>query len=195
MHRSKSLFRLIAEPLALAVVLALAARAVVRIYAIPSVSMVPTLRAGDHIAVTPYLAGAQPKRGDVIVFRDPLGRNELLVKRVVGIPGDLIESRAGRIIVSGHALAEPYLLEPAASGAIATQIVPAGCYFVMGDNRALSLDSRSWGPLPGKLVVGRARLVLWTSRRRPAVPAYASASGISSARPDSGSFRLLVPVQ
>lgn len=194
MQRPKSLFRLIAEPLALAVALALAARAFIRIYTIPSVSMTPTLQAGDHIAVTRYLAGAEPRRGDVIVFQNPLGRDEFLVKRVVGLPGDLIESRAGRVLVSGHALAEPYLLEPAASGAIASQIVPAGCYFVMGDNRAHSLDSRSWGPLRRDLVVGRARLVLWTSRTRPAAaPAFASAAEPPSTRSDS--LRFLLPVQ
>jgi signal peptidase I len=160
----KSTARLILEPLAIAVALALLVRhAFFRIYAIPSESMVPTLEVGDHIVVTPYRFGDQPRPGDVIVFRDPAGADELLVKRVIAVPGDLIDSRSGRVRIGGRSLAEPYLLEPAASGAIPAQIVPGDSYFVMGDNRANSSDSRSWGVVPRSLVAGRARLVLWSS--------------------------------
>jgi signal peptidase I len=140
MPGQKSLFRTLAQPLLIAVALAFAVRAVVRIYAIPSQSMAPTLQTGDHIAVTPYLTDT-PARGDVIVFRSPLN-NSLAVKRIVGVPGDLMDAKSGRMIV------------------------PAGCYFVVGDNRADSFDSRSWGPLPQHLVLGRARLVLWGPVRR-----------------------------
>lgn len=130
--------RLILTPLAIALALAFAARAAVHIYTIPSASMAPTLQVGDHIFVTRY-AGA-PKRGDVIVFRTPVSTNELMVKRIAGTPGDAVEAGAGRVV-----------------------IVPAGCYFVVGDNRADSFDSRNWGVLPRDLIVGRARLVLWSS--------------------------------
>ena len=71
-----------------------------------------------------------------------------MIKRVIGTPGDLVETRAGRVIVSGHALPEPYVAAQATTGSISPQIIPADCYFVLGDNRADSLDSRSWGVLP-----------------------------------------------
>lgn len=130
--------RLILQPITIALALAFAARAAVRIYAIPSASMAPTLQAGDHIIVTPYRG--TPQRGDVIVFHAPLSADELMVKRIAGTPGDAVDAGAGRIVV-----------------------VPAGCYFVVGDNRQDSFDSRNWGPLRRDLIVGRARMVLWSS--------------------------------
>ena len=157
----KSAIRLVLEPLVLAVALALLARTVIHIYAIPSDSMVPTLAVGDHILVTAY-GGALPSRGDVVVFRSKQS-SELLVKRIIALPGDLIESRLGRVVIGGHTLAERYLAEPAASGTIERQIVPAGCYFVLGDNRARSIDSRKWGVVARSQIVGRARIVLWSS--------------------------------
>lgn len=116
--------------------LALVVRSAVRIYAVPSTSMAPALRPGDRIVVTRFFTDS-PARGDVIVFRHPVN-GAMTVKRVIAIPGDLVESRGG------HA-----------------QVVPSQHLFVMGDNRADSHDSRHWGPLPERLVIGRARLVLW----------------------------------
>jgi signal peptidase I len=124
--------------------------------------MEPTLRVGDHILVTPYHGGS-PSRGDVIVFRSPANRDDLFVKRVVAGPGDLIELRAGRLFVGGHAVSEPYLSNQATTGVIASQIVPPGYYFVMGDNRPNSFDSRQWGFLSSRALIGHARFVLWSS--------------------------------
>jgi len=162
--RQKSLLGTILEPLGVAVALGFLVRAAVHIYAIPSASMAPTLEAGDQILVTPYFRGT-PQRGDVIVFESLSAADELMVKRVIAVPGDLVDSRLGRVRVGGYTLPEPYVLRPASSGAVATQIVPADSYFVMGDNREDSSDSRSWGAVPRSHVVGRARLVLWTSTR------------------------------
>ena len=153
------------RPLLIAIACALVVRgAFFRVYGIPSASMAPTLQPGDQIVVTPYRApfAREPKRGDVVVFRSPFRRDELLIKRIIATPGDLVASDAGRVTVGGRALAEPYVQRAAASGVIAPQIVPAGCYFVAGDNRENSWDSRTWGVLPRDLVVGRARLVLWS---------------------------------
>src|SRR3954451_14064945 len=157
----KSALRVALEPIAIAIVLAFGVRAAMRLYVIPSSSMAPTLVPGDHILVTPYRFGKKPSRGDVIVFRSPRAADELMIKRIIGTTGDLVETRAGRVIVSGHALPEPYVAAQAASGAISPQIIPAGTYFVVGDNRADSLDSRSWGVLPKDAVLGKARVILW----------------------------------
>jgi signal peptidase I len=158
---SKSLFRTILQPIGVAVAVAIAVRGAVHIYSIPSASMAPTLQAGDQIVVTRYLR-SEPKRGDVIVFRSLSQPDELVVKRVIGEPGDLIDSRLGRLRIGGHAVAEPYVLRQAMTGAIEAQVVPSGCYYVLGDNREESLDSRAWGVVPREHVVGRARLVLWS---------------------------------
>ena len=155
-RREKRLYRVIGEPLLIAIVLAVAVRSVVRIYAVPSASMAPTLLPGDRIVATPYLTDG-PARGDVVVFRQP-GAKSVTVKRVIALPGDLIDSAYGVVRIGGKALQEPYA---SLTVQIAPQIVPANHVFVLGDNRAESLDSRAWGPLPRRLILGRARLVLW----------------------------------
>jgi signal peptidase I len=183
MPRQKSLLRTILQPLIIAVGLAALARAAMHIYAIPSASMAPTLEPGDQIVVTRYIASA-PERGHVVVFRSPLSPDELMVKRVIALPGDLVDSRLGRVRIGGHTLPEPYTLRQAASGAIQSQLVPAGCYFVLGDNREDSLDSRSWGVISRDRIVGRARLVLWSSStsHREVVLAEGGAQSAAQAR-------------
>lgn len=163
MHRQKSLIRTIVEPLLLAIILATALRTMVRICAVPSGSMAPALTSGDRIVVT-LLAPAQVERGDVVVFRHPAQPGELAVKRVIAVPGDLIESQLGRVRISGRTIDEPYA-ELSSTAEIAPQVIPADHVFVLGDNRGESLDSRHWGPLPTHLVIGQARMVLWSSRR------------------------------
>ena len=162
MPRTKSLLRTILEPLGVAIALAAAARAAVHIYSIPSRSMAPALEPGDQIVVTRYLRSA-PERGHVIVFHSTTGSDELMVKRVIATPGDLVDSRLGRVRIGGHTLPEPYVLRAAATGAIEPQVIPADSYYVLGDNRDDSLDSRSWGVIPRSHIVGRARMVLWSS--------------------------------
>ncbi|HEX7151179.1 MAG TPA: signal peptidase I [Thermoanaerobaculia bacterium] len=164
--RQKSVVRLVLEPLAVAVGLALLVRVAIGIYAIPSESMSPTLQVGDHILVTPYVFGNEPRRGDVVVFRSPLKPDEIVVKRVIATPGDLIDSAFGQVRIGRQTLPEPYVRRASASGEIGAQLVPSNCYFVMGDNRDASYDSRNWGPLPAEYIVGRARLILWSSSSR-----------------------------
>jgi signal peptidase I len=178
---SRTLLLTIFQPLAVAIVLALALRSMVRVYAIPSASMHPTLRVGDHIVVVP---DRHPARGEVIVFRSPGSPDELMVKRIIAAPGDLIATTNGRVTIGSHALPEPYLADPAASGAIQPQIVPAGCYYVLGDNRANSWDSRSWGVLPRDLVVGRAVMVLWSSGDGTDSDPHVSASTVAPSAPE-----------
>jgi signal peptidase I len=178
-----STVRAVVQPIAIAIALAFAVRASsVGIYSIPSQSMQPTLQIGDTILVTPYLNGRSPSRGDVIVFHSPSVRDQMVVKRVIATPGDLIESRDGVVTIGGHALAEPYVLARGLSGAIAPQVIPADCYFVLGDNRGNSYDSRLWGVIRGDAIVGRARLVLWSTHPMLHAP-QAAASPIIPADP------------
>lgn len=162
MARQKSIVRLILEPLVVALALAAAVRTAISIYSIPSGSMMPSLQAGDHIVVTPYRFSI-PQRGDVVVFHEPADPSQLVVKRIIALPGDVIDSRGGRVRIGEHTLAEPYLLKQAATGPISAQVIPHDSFYVMGDNREDSVDSRIWGTLPRDLVVGRVRLVLWSS--------------------------------
>ena len=155
-------FRTVAQPILIALALALGVRSAIRIYSIPTASMTPTLQIGDHIVVTPYRHAA-PHRGEVIVFHSPANHEELLVKRIVAVAGDHVETHAGRLFVDGHAVAEPYVLASTATGIVEPQIIPRDSFFVLGDNRANSFDSRQWGVLPRVSIIGRARMVLWSS--------------------------------
>lgn len=156
--------RTLLQPIAIAIVLALLLRMAVQIYAVPSESMKSTLHSGDRIIAMRYFRG-EPEAGHVIVFSSPADRNEMLVKRVVAVPGDLVDARLGRLRIGGRTVIEPYVAEPAATGEIPAMIVPADSYFVLGDNRRDSRDSRTFGVVPRSAIAGRARLILWSSAR------------------------------
>jgi signal peptidase I len=172
-------------------------------FRIPSGSMEPTLRVGDFLlcdkqsyAPSGRLDGlvlppARVERGDLVVFHYPVTPKLILVKRVVGVPGDRIRMRGGRVLVDGQVLAEPYayyspsrpngfrdefpsLLEADPNvdlrwwirlrGSVANRevVVPPDSYFVLGDNRNDSEDSRYWGFVPRSAIVGRPLLVYFT---------------------------------
>jgi len=124
-------------------------------------SMRPTLISGEWIVVNrlTYKLGS-PQRGDVIVFLPPTNaQTDDLIKRVIGLPGETVEIRNGSVWINGKALEESY-----AAGTTAPDNrwqLGAGQLFVMGDNRQLSLDSRSFGPIPMREVVGRAWIIYW----------------------------------
>lgn len=198
MSRARNITALILEPVLVIAALALLARsAMISIYSIPSASMAPTLQVGDHIFVTSYrmpLADHRPKRGDVIVFRAPAS-GEVLVKRVIATPGDLVDAAEGCVRVGSHTLSEPYVMQRSASGAIQAQIVPASSYFVMGDNRAHSYDSRSWGPVPADHIIGKVRAVLWSSIDSASIPnANASTTDHTTTATPRPRRRILVPI-
>jgi signal peptidase I len=152
---------------------------VVQSFYIPSGSMLPTLQVGDRIIVDKLsYRFHDPRRGDIVVFARPALEDQAyadLVKRVVGLPGETISSQNGAVYINGKRLVEPWL--PAGSqsftGALAggdghpqfdlpgPVKIPPGEYYVMGDNRRDSEDSRFFGPIPGSLIVGRAVAVVW----------------------------------
>jgi len=163
--------------IAVALVLALAARQwVFQTFSIPSESMVPTLDIGDRIVVQKiFWSWHDIKQGDIVVFSRPPHdtqctgpESEDLVKRVIALPGQKIYSAFGKVFVDGRPLNENYLPKPDPLGrpipgasAQHPYRVPAGDFYVMGDNRAVSCDSRYWGPVQGSTIVGKVVLLLW----------------------------------
>lgn len=143
-----------------------------QIYRIPSVAMLPTLKIGDKILVNKRAYRSQiPQRGDIIIFKSPpeADKREIeFVKRVIALPGDTVDLHSGEVYLNGKALSEPYLLEKKStqeafgdSGSLKFPYhVPKNRYFVMGDNRSDSFDSRFWGPVEGNCIRGKVVRVI-----------------------------------
>jgi signal peptidase I len=183
-NKLKSTIREYAETLVIAIILALVIRTfVVQAFKIPSGSMIPTLNIGDHILVNKFIYGVrlpftdvtlipirEPHRGDIIVFRFPKDESKDFIKRVVGVPGDTIEVKNKELYLNGQKQDESYAIHednnPAHSvperdnfGPVS---VPKDSYFVMGDNRDHSLDSRFWGFVDFSKIKGQAFIIYWS---------------------------------
>jgi len=141
----------------------------VQTYFVPSPSMTPTLMPGDRIIVNKLSSTVH--RGDILVFHDPpadAGGPPVLVKRVVGLPGETISSAGSTVLINGKPLAEPWLVPLTGicaeeSEHIKTTKIAAGHYFMMGDCRGDSGDSRYWGTLPASDIIGKVDMVIWRS--------------------------------
>ena len=160
------LHREIIETVVLTILMFLIIRMAVQNFTIDGHSMEPSLHDAELIIVDKwsYLLHP-PTRGDVIVFVAPPDPAQDYIKRVVGLPGDVITIRNNVVFVNNKSLNEKYVA-PANQGAINNKvfqnmIVPANSYFVLGDNRRGSSDSRDWGCLPTKNIIGRAAVVYW----------------------------------
>jgi signal peptidase I len=184
----KSTVREYFESICVAVILALFVRTFVfQAFKIPSGSMENNLLIGDHLIVNkfafaPTLLAAERavlpidsiERGDIIVFKAPEDPERDLIKRTIGLPGETIEVKGQTVLVNGKPLDEPYVhfLFPADSAPEGVQFdvrrqfgpvtVPAGHYFMMGDNRDNSLDSRYWGFMPASYVKGKALFIYFS---------------------------------
>ena len=179
------LAREITEAVLLALVVLLVLQTTVRNFKVEGSSMSPTLEGGQYLVVDqasffkidrerlsrivpfwkssntePEYAFDPPNRGEVIVFNFPLEPDKDFVKRVVGLPGETVEVIQGTVYVDGQALLEPYLSRRDNSSA-RTVTLDDGEYYVVGDNRRNSNDSRAWGPVPEDNIVGRVWLVYW----------------------------------
>lgn len=108
----------------------------------------------------PFFAFHPPRRGEVIIFRFPKDESREFVKRVIGISGDTVEIRLGKVFVNGVQLDEPYVSHQDRRTMASVRVGPDS-YFVMGDNRRASHDSRAWGTVPLRLVVGKAWMSYW----------------------------------
>jgi signal peptidase I len=149
-----------------AFVLALVLQAfVVKSYVIPTPSMVPTLMLGDRVMVNRFIFRfTEPKRGDIIVFKTAL-RKDPLIKRVIGVGGDRIAVHDGSLYLNGEPQVEPQLNDKVISGEFKEITVPPGEFFMMGDNRNESADSRVFGPIKRNVILGRAFLRFWPLNR------------------------------
>jgi signal peptidase I len=181
------------EALVVAILLAVAIRgAVVQAFKIPSGSMLPTLQIGDHLLVSKFLYGVRipytgirlfrirpPKRGDIVVFAYPEDDSKDFIKRVIGEPGDRVEIVDKKVYVNGDPIEDPWGVYRDAAvqpGGIEKRDntgplqVPRGRYFVMGDNRDRSYDSRFWGFVDDARIKGKAFIIYWSwesERTRP----------------------------
>lgn len=162
---------------------------VFKTFYIPSGSMEDTLLVGDHLVVNRFIFGPEPlslakwvlpvrqvQRGDIVVFRSPEDFQMDVIKRCLGLPGDLLELRDKQLLINGQPVDEPYIQnrdvrvggrtspipELVRRDQFGPYRVPEGHYFCLGDNRDFSLDSRFWGPVPEDLVKGRASVIYWS---------------------------------
>lgn len=176
--------------LVLAVVVAILVRTfVAQAYWIPSGSMIPQLQINDRVVVSRLAYDLhRVHRGDIVVFKSPPGveppvaqpsnivargvhdigvalgfaqDQTVLIKRVIGLPGNRIEGRNGHVYINGELLVEPYLPKGTVTSTFGPITVPPGHVFVMGDNRGDSLDSRVFGPIPESSIIGRAIWKVW----------------------------------
>lgn len=139
-------------------------------YSIPSASMVPTLEVGDRVVVSKM--NKDPGRGDIIVFERPENdpasgpdAPDVLIKRVIGLPGDTVSASDGKVYVNGRPLREAYLPNGTITDMAESIDVPPNHYLVLGDNRRVSQDGRVFGPISKDLIVGRAILRIWPLNR------------------------------
>lgn len=182
------LVREVAETIILALLIFLLVRAVVQNFQVEGTSMQPTLQTGWYLLVNkaiyfeinletvhkflPFIDPGDdptryvfrgPKRGDVIVFKQPNGipgQERDFIKRIIGLPGEVVEVRDQTVFINGRPLDEPYILEKP-NYTCQPQRVPEGHYFVLGDNRNNSQDSHVFGPIPKENIIGQAWITYW----------------------------------
>ena len=187
--RKKSIIREYAESIIIALVLALVIRTfVVEAFKIPSGSMEPTLEIGDHLLVNKFIYGIKipftsinlfpwrsPQRGDVIVFIYPLEPNKDFIKRVIGVEGDTVSIVNNKLYINGVEAPDPHAVYSKNTILLGDLqnldnfgpvTVPKGSLFVLGDNRDRSFDSRFWGCVPLKDVLGKAFTIYWSWNSR-----------------------------
>lgn len=136
---------------------------IARPFTVDGPSMLPTLSSGERLVVEKLTYRFRPPtRGDIVVFRYPADVSSFFIKRVIGVPGDTVEFFRGRVFINGEVLPESYVATPTL-GPPGPTVVPEGHYFVLGDNRTNSQDSRSpsVGFVPTSLIVGRAVARYW----------------------------------
>lgn len=201
----KSVAREVIETILLAALVFLLIQITLQNFRVKGSSMEPNLHDGEHLVVSklaylyadpawlnglfPFLSldtksplylFSQPQPGDIIVFRFPRDPTREFIKRVIADPGDRVEIRVGQVLVNGKLLDEPYVFDAERDQlSMATMVVPPDSYFVMGDNRRGSNDSRDWGPVPRQYIIGKAWVTYWP------ISAWGFISNYTYAKPNS----------
>jgi len=181
--KNKSTLREYIEAFAIAILLALFIRTfVVQPFKIPSGSMLPTLQIGDHLLVSKFIYGIKmpfsgativpihsPERYDVVVFKYPMNRSVDFIKRVIGLPGDTLKIVNKQVYINGKAIQDPHadftsraILPGSPRDNLSPVTIPEDKVFVMGDNRDNSHDSRFWGFVDQKDILGKAFIIYWS---------------------------------
>lgn len=157
----------ILESVAIAVILAVIIRFFLfQPFYIPSGSMEPTLQPGDRIIVNKITYRfSEPKRGDIMVFKYPRDPKRDFIKRAVGLPDENLNIKDSVVYINNKPIPQPFLEPGLQFGSFGPVDVPTGSYFMMGDNRNNSEDSRVWGTLPGENIVGKAMFIYWPLSR------------------------------
>lgn len=191
----KNLLKEVLETLIIALVAFFLIQVTVRNFRVDGESMSPSLLDGQYILVNKavytnvpekgiarilpffkveagrsYLFHA-PQRGEIIVFKPPLSQNRDFIKRIIGVPGDKVQIKQGKVIVNGVELQEPYIMENPNYEFGLTEVPPAH-YFVLGDNRNRSSDSHLWGVVPYNNIVGKAWVSLWPPKKWGLAPNF-----------------------
>lgn len=156
--------------LVIALAIFLAAQAMVQSVKVVGASMEPCLHDGQYLVVSKAAYWFHPPhRGDIIVFHSPQNPDQDIIKRVIATPGETVEIKDGNVYIDGNPLEEPYIVE-IPQGDLPPQYVPEDHYFVLGDNRNHSSDSRVWGMVPRGSIVGKAWICYWPPSNWQSVP-------------------------
>jgi len=171
---TKAVVREIVETVVLTLVIFFLIQSVIRNFRVDGHSMDPNLHHGQYLVVDKIsyrlpFAWRTPQRGDVIVFEPPTRPEDDFVKRIVALPGETVEIRQGQIYINGDLMDEPYLPRTDRFS-VNPRLIPEGYYFVMGDNRGNSNDSRHWGALDETKIVGRAWISYWPPATWGSIP-------------------------
>ena len=167
-NTTKTFAKEVLQTLLLTAVIFFGTRLAVQNYRVEGSSMYGTLHHSEFVLVNKLAyVRSEPRHGDIIVFNYPEDPSEQFVKRIIAIPGDSIEIRQGNVYVNGGKITEPYVNRGSQVAGfvdrdeLSLRTVPEGAYFVMGDNRRGSRDSREWGFLPRKFIVGKVWVAYW----------------------------------
>lgn len=184
-RQGKSVVREYVEAIIIAIILALFIRTfIVQAFKIPSGSMLPTLKIGDHLLVSKFTYGvkvpftgtmlvplSKPESGDVVVFRFPKDRSIDYIKRVIGVPGDIITIKDKKLVINGEVVPDPHAHftstniiggKSSPRDNFGPVTVPKNHIFVMGDNRDNSYDGRFWGFVDQRDILGKAFILYWS---------------------------------
>jgi len=172
----KSIWREAVETVLLTLLIYLAIRTLIQNFRIEGVSMEPNLHDGQYLIINKLVYYVHlPERGDVVVFHYPKNPKRDFIKRVIGLPGEKVEVREGRLFINDEELEEPYAIHTS-QYTWGPQRLGEGEYFVLGDNRNSSSDSHSWGSLSRDAIVGRAWISYWPPKHLGVVPDYSYAA-------------------